>query len=105
MIFNMIKVTQIELKSNYFCQYKIINDMDNIQDIHEVLHLLFNTDKEYTVKKLYRELKIIFGDDVCFTNCADNVFPIQEVVPFLLSREKIRLSENTIIPLTHVCDC
>lgn len=83
--------------------YTII-DMDNIQHIHEVLHLLFNSEKEYTVKKLYRELKSLFGEDVHFSNDTDNVFPIQEVVPFLLSRGKIRLSENTIIPLTPEYD-
>ena len=76
--------------------------MDNIQHVHEVLHLIFNSEEEYTVKKLYSELKRRFGDDVHFTNYADTVFPIQEVVPFLLSTNKIRLSENTIIPLIPV---
>ena len=77
--------------------------MENIQHIHEVLHLLFTTEKEYTVEDLYSELKSQYGEDVHFANCADNVFPIQEVVPFLLSRNKIRLKENRIIPLTPAC--
>ena len=77
--------------------------MENIRHIHEVLHLIFNTEKEYTVKELYSELKTQFGEDVHFANCADNVFPIQEVAPFLLSRNKIRISDNIIIPLTPAC--
>ncbi len=78
--------------------------MKNIRHIHDVLHLLFNTEKEFTVEELYKNLKTQFGDDVHFANCGDNIFPIQEVVPFLLSRNKIRLSENTIIPMTPACD-
>lgn len=77
--------------------------MENIHHIHEVLNLLFNTEKEYTVENLYSELKDQYGDDVHFANCAENVFPIEEVVPFLLSRNKIRLNENIIIPLTPAC--
>lgn len=77
--------------------------MENIHHIHEVLNLLFNTEKEYTVENLYSELKGQYGDDVHFANCAENVFPIEEVVPFLLSRNKIRLNENIIIPLTPAC--
>ena len=78
--------------------------MENIRHIHEVLELLFTGKKAYTVDELYSDLKNTFGNDVQFENCADNVFPIQEVVPFLLSRNKIRLQENTIIPLTPACD-
>jgi len=78
--------------------------MENIRHIHEVLHLLFHSQKEYTVEELYDDLENLFGEDVHFVNCADNVFPIREVVPFLLSRNKIRLSENQIIPLIPACD-
>ena len=78
--------------------------MENIRHIHEVLELLFTTEKSYTVDKLYDELRKNFGDDVHFANCADHVFPIQEVVPFLLSRNKIRLEDATIVPLTPACD-
>jgi len=78
--------------------------MGNLRHIHEVLHLLFTAEKEYTVDDLYNVLRDQYGEDVHFANCADNIFPIQEVVPFLLSRNKIRLSENRIIPLTPACD-
>ena len=78
--------------------------MENVRHIHEVLSLLFNTEIEYTVETFYNELKSRFGEDIHFANCSENIFPIQEVVPFLLGRNKIRLSENTIIPLVPGCD-
>ena len=78
--------------------------MENIQHIHEVLHMLFYSEKEYTVEELLNDIKVRFGEDVQFANCAENVFPLQEVVPFLLSRNKIRLAENRIIPLTPACE-
>lgn len=77
--------------------------MENIRHIHEVLHLLFTPTKEYTIDSLPTELITQFGDDVQFTNCSDNVFPINQVIPFLLSREKIRLEDDRIIPLTPAC--
>jgi len=78
--------------------------MENIRHIHEVLQLLFSNEKEYTVESLYAELRSQFGEDVQFSNCAENVFPISEVVPFILSRGKIKLKDNKIIPLTPACD-
>jgi probable metal-binding protein len=77
--------------------------MEKIRHIHEVLQILFTSEKVYTVESLYTELNTQYGEDVHFTNCAENVFPIDEVIPFLLSREKIRLEENRIIPLTPAC--
>ncbi len=78
--------------------------MENLRHIHEVLEILFSGEREFTVEELYSDLQSRFGPDVHFANCADNVFPITEVVPFLLSRNKIRLAENRIIPLTPACD-
>ena len=78
--------------------------MQNIHHIHEVLNILFNSEVEFTVEGLYAKLNSEFGDNVHFANCADNVFPINEVIPFLLSRNKIKLDENRIIPLTPACD-
>ena len=77
--------------------------MENIRHIHEVLQILFTSEKEYTVESLYAELNSHFGEGVQFANCADNVFPVDEVIPFLLSRGKIRLEEDRIIPLTPAC--
>ena len=78
--------------------------MENTRHIHEVLNILYTPEKEYTTEELYIELKKQFGDEVTFTSCSENVFPLQEVIPFLLSRNKIRLEENNIIPLTPACN-
>ena len=78
--------------------------MKNIQHIHEVLHILGQNEQPFTVDELYTELKERYGDDVHFSNCADNDFPIQEVVPFLLSKQKISLSEDKIIPIMLSCN-
>lgn len=78
--------------------------MENTRHIHEVLNILYTPGKEYTTEELYIELKEQFGDEVTFASCSENVFPLQEVIPFLLSRNKIRLEENNIIPLTPACN-
>lgn len=78
--------------------------MENVHHIHEVLNILFGSEEEFTVDSLYAQLRMEFGENVHFANCSDNVFPINEVIPFLLSRNKIRLDENRIIPLTPACD-
>lgn len=77
--------------------------MDNIRHIHEVLEILFSNEKQFTVHSLHSELAERFGEDVCFVNCADNIFGLQSVIPFLLSRNKIRLEGDEIIPLIPAC--
>lgn len=77
--------------------------MENIRHIHDVLHLIFTAEKQYTVESLHDDIKLKFGEDAQFSNCAENVFPISEVVPFILDRGKIRIDDNKIIPLTPAC--
>jgi len=78
--------------------------MENIRHIHEVLEILYSGDKRYKVEEFPNELVSIFGKNVQFTSCSENVFDLPEVVSFLLSRNKIRLDENVIIPLTPPCN-
>ena len=78
--------------------------MNNIRHIHEVLNIIYNTDKKYTTYQLPELLQNEFGEDVQFTSCSDNIFPVNEVVSFLLSRNKIRLEDELIIPLTPACN-
>jgi len=77
--------------------------MDNLRHIHDVLELLFTSDKKFTVAGLEAELETTFGVDVQFANCADHLFGIDEVVPFILSKKKIRLEGDTIVPLVPGC--
>ena len=77
--------------------------MDNIRHIHEVLNIIYNTDKRYSMAELPQFLQEAFGQDVSFTSCSDNIFPVNEVISFLLSRNKIRIEDGMIIPLTPAC--
>ncbi len=77
--------------------------MDNLRHIHDVLELLFTSEKQFTVASLQTELQNTYGEDVQFANCADHLFGIDEVVPFILGKNKIRLEGDTIIPLVPGC--
>ncbi len=78
--------------------------MDNIRHIHEVLDILAARADHFTIQSLQSGLAERFGEDVCFMNCAENVFGLTEVVPFLLSKNKIRLEGEEIIPVMLVCN-
>lgn len=77
--------------------------MNNIRHIHDVLEMIYGTEKKYTIEELTEQLQNTFGTDVKFTSCSENVFALNEVVSFLLSRNKIRLEDGVIIPLTPAC--
>mgnify|MGYP003477532006 CR=1 FL=1 len=78
--------------------------MDNIKHIHEVLDILAAREDHFTIQSLQSDLSERFGEDVNFVNCAENLFGLTEVVPFLLSKNKIRLEGEDIIPLLLSCD-
>ena len=78
--------------------------MDNIRHIHEVLEILAVKEEHFTVQSLRSDLAERFGDDVHFMNCAENVFGLMEVVPFLLSKGKIKLEGDKIVPLMLACN-
>lgn len=77
--------------------------MENIKHIHEVLELLYTSNRTYTTSELTSTLQNSYGKDVHFISCADNVFGLSDVVSFLLSKNKIRLEEDLIIPVTPAC--
>jgi len=78
--------------------------MDNIRHIHEVLEILAAKEDHFTIQSLRSDLEERFGEDVYFVNCAENVFGLTEVVPFLLSKNKIKLKGEEIIPLMLACN-
>jgi probable metal-binding protein len=77
--------------------------MENIRHIHEVLGILYTTRRRYKIDELLDELEGTFGKDVQFASCAENIFDLSQVVAFLLSKNKIRLEEDIIIPITPAC--
>ena len=74
-----------------------------IRHIHEVLDILSNSENQYSTESLIEEVKNRFGDQIHFTSCSENVFPADEIIPFLLSRNKIEINGNMITPLTPSC--
>lgn len=77
--------------------------MENLRHIHEVLELLYTSNRSYTIQELTSFLQRFYGPDVHFTSCSDHVFGVSEVISFLLSKNKIRLEEDLIVPLTPAC--
>lgn len=78
--------------------------MNNIRHIHEVLEMIGRPGIAYTTVSLIDEIKEIYGEDVHFTSCADQVFPIQGVIPFLLDRGKIEVENERIVVITATCN-
>ncbi len=74
-----------------------------MRHIHEVLELIYTSEKNFTTGELVKNLTAFYGEDVFFTSCADHIFRIDGVIPFLLEKGKIRLEDDTIIPMTQAC--
>jgi probable metal-binding protein len=68
----------------------------NIVHIHNVLDILVETNKPLKEAELTEMISGKFGHDVQFASCADQVFPKEEVVRFLLSKNKITLEGGLI---------
>lgn len=78
--------------------------MENLRHIHEVLEMIFTSKSMFTTTELEQKLHSYYGEDVFFTSCADHIFRIDGVVPFLLDKGKITLDGNKIIPVTQACN-
>ena len=74
-----------------------------MRHIHEILDLIFQSDKTFHLDSFESEIKRLFGEDCTFTSCADNEMSTAEVTNFLLQRGKIKIEEGKIIPLSQGC--
>ena len=72
--------------------------------IHEVLNIIYNTDKRFTIDELKQEVINNFGEDISFTSCSENEFEISEMVDFMLQRGKIQLQGDKIYPFGEACN-
>lgn len=75
----------------------------NIVHIHNVLDILVELNKPLKEDELVKIITDDFGDDVHFASCSDQVFPKEEVVRFLLSKNKITL-DNGLIKFNATAD-
>ena len=72
--------------------------------IHEVLNIIYNSDKIFTIEELKQEVIHNFGDDISFTSCSEKEFEINEMVDFMLQRGKIQLQGDKIYPYGEACN-
>ena len=72
--------------------------------IHEVLDIIYSSEKIYTIQELEQEVLESFGENISLTSCSDNQFGITEMVDFMVERGKIQLQGNKIYPLGGSCD-
>lgn len=73
--------------------------------IHEVLDIIYDSDKIFTIDSLKEEVILRFGNDVEFTSCADDRFGIEEMINFMQNRGKIEIEDKKIYPAGQpMCD-
>ena len=72
--------------------------------IHEVLNIIYGSDKIYTVEELKQEVIDSFGEDVNFTSCSDNQFFIDDMIDFMVQRGKIQVQGDKIYPFGGACN-
>lgn len=77
--------------------------MENIAHIHEVLQMIFFSNKSFTKSSLIAEVIDTFGEDVLFTNCSEINMKPEEIIDFLISKNKIELRGEEIIPVGSTC--
>ena len=72
--------------------------------IHEVLNIIYNSDKVFTIEELKQEVINNFGEDISFTSCSESEFEINDMVDFMLQRGKIQLEGDKIYPFGEACN-
>ena len=78
--------------------------MNEVFHIHEVLRMIFTSEQPFTKSGLLSEITNRFGQNPQFTSCSEYTFDINEVIPFLLERQKISIDGERIIPISAPCD-
>jgi probable metal-binding protein len=76
----------------------------SVLHIHEVLGIIYNSDKIFTIEELKKEVINSYGDNIIFTSCADNEFEIEDMIDFMLQRGKIQVQGNKIYPYGEACN-
>ena len=84
----------------------IHQDMTNIKHIHEVIFLIEKNNDQWTPDQLVEAIGNTWGSDVHFGACSGNAFPKEYALDFLLSRQKVVLTDEgkiTLHPSMHIC--
>lgn len=81
--------------------------MDNIKHIHEVIFLIKRNNGIWSPDDLVQAIGNTWGQDVHFGSCAGNAFPKENALDFLISRQKVVISNEGKIelhPAMHMCN-
>lgn len=73
--------------------------MPTVKHIHEVIFLIEKNDKAWTPEELVEAIAATWGADVHFGSCSGNAFPKEAALDFLVSRQKVVLTEAGRIAL------
>ena len=81
--------------------------MNNIRHIHEVIFLIEKNNQQWTPGELVSAIGETWGEDVQFGSCSGNAFAKEYALDFLISRQKVVLSEEGKIalhPSMQICN-
>lgn len=70
----------------------------NTIHIHDILDIIYNSGKEYTIDSLKEEVINRYGNDINFMTCSDHKFGIEGMIDFMCSRGKIEVHGEKIFP-------
>ncbi len=73
--------------------------MTNLKHIHEVIFLIEKNNGAWSSEGLLNGISEAWGEDVHFGSCSGTAFPKEYALDFLLSREKVMISEEGKIVL------
>jgi probable metal-binding protein len=74
--------------------------------IHQVIFLIEKNNEQWTPSELIDAISNTWGPDVQFGSCSGNAFPKENALDFLLTRQKVVISEEGKIalhPTMHIC--
>lgn len=74
--------------------------------IHEVIFLIEKNNNQWTPNELISAIGDTWGTDVHFGSCSGTAFPKEYALDFLLSREKVVLTEEgkiSLHPSMQIC--
>jgi probable metal-binding protein len=80
--------------------------MNNVKHIHEVIFLIEKNNNQWTPEELIDAISTAWSPDVHFGSCSGTAFPKENALDFLVSRQKVILSENgkiTLHPSMSIC--
>jgi probable metal-binding protein len=73
--------------------------MHNTKHIHEVIFLIEKNNQAWTPEELVEAIAAAWGADVHFGSCSGNAFPKEAALDFLVSRQKVVMTEAGRIAL------